>query len=85
LRAYAQRFYRPRRIELSRLDYALHGAGAGATMGLFAGAMGSAAGIWDDRTAWYLAGATTALGAILGGTTMVPDDEKARVRVTWEP
>lgn len=84
LKAYAERFYGPRRIEFSRLDYALHGAGTGATMGMLAGAMGSAAGIWDDRTGWYLAGATTVLGAILGGTTK-PDDGRARVHLRWEP
>jgi hypothetical protein len=84
LKAYADRFYGPRRIQFSRLDYALHGAASGATMGMFAGAMGSAAGMWNDRTAWYLTGATTILGAILGGTAS-PDDRRARVHVRWEP
>jgi hypothetical protein len=82
---YYERFYGLRRVELSRFDYAMNGAGAGATLGMFVGGMASGLGLWDERTSWYLAGAATALGAILGGTTGVPDDPGARVRFRWEP
>jgi len=75
----------PRRIELSRLDYVLQGAGAGANAAMFIGAMANSAGLWDERTSWYLVGAAAGLGAVLGGTVGVPEDSGSRVRIEWEP
>jgi hypothetical protein len=55
-------------LELTRFDRTLRGIGAGARAGLFVGAMGDAAGLWEEETAWYLVGAATAIGAMLGAT-----------------
>ncbi len=82
---YRERLFGPRRIELSRLDYALHGAGAAANTAMFIGAMANSAGLWDERTSWYIVGAAATLGAVLGGTVAVPEEPGARVRFEWEP
>jgi hypothetical protein len=73
------------RVELSRLDYALRGAGTAATSAMFMSAMAESAGIWDEDTSWYLIGAASALGALLGGTAGTPDDPGARIEVRLEP
>lgn len=73
-----------RRYELSRIDCALQGGEIGATMGLFLGAVGTTTGIWDESSSWYLLGAMTAIGAILGGT-IGADEPQWRVRYQWDP
>ena len=55
----------------------------GMTMGMIAGAMGMTAGLWDEKSSWYIAGAMAALGAIWGHTKA--DDPGWTVRVRWEP
>lgn len=79
LMMFSQRFLGLERYEASRLDLALEGLGAGATMGLFAGAVANTAGIWNEDTSWYIAGAAAALGAFLGLTK----SDDARVRQRW--
>jgi hypothetical protein len=64
-----------RRYELSRLDCALQGSEMGVTLGLFLGAVGNTTGAWNERSSWYLVGAMTALGAILGGTAGADDPQ----------
>jgi hypothetical protein len=85
LTRYAQRMLGYRRVEMTRFDYALRGAGTGATMAMFAGAMANSAGIWDERTSWYVVGAASALGAIFGGTIGTPDDPEARIHIRIDP
>lgn len=82
LTAYPARFYGLERYELTRLDMALEGAGRGMTLGLFAGAIGTTAGLFGEETAWYVAGGMAALGALLGGAQ---DDPALRIRYRWIP
>lgn len=75
----------PRRIELSRFDYALRGAGTGASTAMFLGAVAGSAGLWDEHASWYAIGAATGIGALLGGTVGTPDDPDRRFRLEWGP
>ncbi len=77
-------FYGFHPYELSRFDLAMTGAGAAATVGLFIGAVGTTTGLFEEDSAWYLVGAMTAIGAILGGTVGANSPEK-RLRYRWEP
>jgi len=72
-----------RTYELSRLGCALKGAETGATLGLFVGALGNTTNMWNERSSWFLVGAATALGAILGGTAGA-DDPGWRIYITPE-
>ena len=81
LSATANRLCGFRTYELTRMGCALKGAEAGATLGLFVGALGNTTGMWNERNSWFLVGAATALGAILGGTAGA-DSPKWRVHVT---
>lgn len=67
----------------SRYECALQGAGAGMTMGMAAGAFGMMSGAWDEREAWYIAGAAAAVGAIFG--TAKSDDPEWNIRIRWDP
>ncbi len=67
----------------SRYECALQGAGAGMTMGMAAGAFGMMSGAWDEREAWYIAGAAAAMGAIFG--TAKSDDPEWNIRIRWDP
>ena len=83
LSMHAEQIYGLGRHELTRLDLAMEGAGKGATLGLFMGAVANTKGKWDERASWYLVGAATAIGAILGGTVGANEPEK-RVRYRWQ-
>ena len=80
--AYSHRFYGIERYEVTRLNMVLEGAGAGATLGLFMGAVGTTTGLFDEQTGFYLMGAAAALGALLNGTVGA-DDPAKRVRYRW--
>ncbi len=67
----------------SRYECALQGAGAGMTMGMATGAFGMMTGAWDEREAWYIAGAAAAMGAIFG--TVKSDDPEWNIRIRWDP
>jgi len=77
----SNRFFGIERYQASSFDLAFEGAGAGATLGLFAGALANTAGVWDEDTSWYIAGAAAALGAFLGYSSA--DDSKKRTRYRW--
>jgi hypothetical protein len=70
--------------KLSRLECTFEGVGMGMTMGMAVGALGMTAGVWDEGTSWYLAGAMAALGALIGGTVKA-DDPGWSLRVRWDP
>jgi hypothetical protein len=80
----AARFYGWEKVERPRYECVLLGADMGFTYGLVAGAAGMSAGVWDEPTAWYVAGAAAMLGAILGNKLMA-NDPAFRVRLKWEP
>ena len=72
------------RYRASRLECTYRGIGMGATFGMAAGAFGMMTGAWDERSAWYIAGATAALGALYGGAIKA-DDPEWNLRIRWEP
>jgi hypothetical protein len=78
----AREFYGIERYEMTRLECALTGLDSGLTLGLFAGALGMTAGLWEERTAWYVVGAAAALGALRGVSKA--DDPAFRVQLRWE-
>jgi hypothetical protein len=78
-----ERFYGWKTYELSHYECVLGGADMGMTFGLIAGAAGMSTGAWDERTAWYVAGAAAALGAIFG-SKVLSNDPQFRVRLRWE-
>jgi hypothetical protein len=63
---------------VSRFDAALLGAGTGATIGMFVGALGNTFGLFDEKTTWMLTGALAASGALYSGA-------KYDVRATLRP
>jgi hypothetical protein len=82
LAAYSARFYGLERYEASTGELALYGIGTGASLGLFAGALGQTLGLWDEDKSWLLVGAMTALGAVWGASKA--DDPEWRYRYRWE-
>ncbi len=72
-----------RPYEISRADCAMKGLGAGATLGLWLGALATATDAWDERTSWCVAGAAAAAGAALGGTIGV-SSETWRTNYEWD-
>ncbi len=50
----------------SPYECTLRGAGMGMSLGMAAGAFGMMTGAWDERRAWYIAGAAAAGGALFG-------------------
>lgn len=83
LTAQPLRFYGLERYELSSFECALQGLDEGLTMGLFVGALGTSTGLFEENSAWYIAGAMTALGAFLGLRSGVKDPT-SRIRYRWE-
>jgi len=82
LKSYSARFYGIERYEVSSTDLLLTGAGAGAQLGFFAGAIGNMLGLWDEDTSWLLMGAMSALGAAYMGTKL--DDPSWRFQFRWQ-
>jgi hypothetical protein len=84
LATYPLRFYGMERYEMSHLEMALEGIGPAMTMGMLLGAVGTTTGMFDEDSAWYLAGGMAALGALMGvrkGAT----DPSWRIRYRWTP
>lgn len=79
---FADRLYGLERIDVSTPQLMLEGAGAGATLGMFMGAVGMTTGLFDEDTGWYITGAAAALGAFLNGT-IGGDEPHERVRYRW--
>lgn len=75
---YGYRVYRA-----SPLECTLKGMGAGMTAGMAAGAFGMMTGAWDERRAWYVAGAAAAVGAIFG--RVKSDDPEWNIKIRWDP
>lgn len=67
----------------SPLECTLRGMGAGMTAGMAAGAFGMMTGAWNEREAWYVAGAAAAFGAILG--RVKSDDPEWNIKIKWDP
>jgi len=80
----ADLFYGYERYRLTRVDRMMEGAQMGAKVGLLLSAVGTTAGLWDEKDSWYLVGALTALGVLLRGG-VVDEDPEWRVRLKWEP
>ncbi len=78
------RFSGIERYEVSRLHVAMEAAEFGASMALFASAVGMSLGAWDEEMSWYAVSAAAAAGLLWGGTIRA-DDPKWRVRYRWEP
>jgi len=68
--------------ELTRFQCVLQGADTGITLGLIGAALGMTAGLWDEDTAWCIAGAAAALGAMQGFSKS--NDPEFRIRLRWE-
>ena len=75
--------YRPHLYQLSRFQCAMKGVGAGAGLGLFAGALAqNFNGNWNMKDSWHMAGAAAAAGALLGGT-IGANNSNWNVGVDW--
>ena len=81
LTIYSERFLGIERYEATGLELMLEGVGPAATLGLLTGALANTAGLWDENTSWYIAGAAAALGAFLGYRQV--NDPKKRTRYRW--
>jgi hypothetical protein len=84
LTLYPARFYGIETYEATRAELAIEGLGSGMTMGLFLGALGTTAGLFDEESAWWLAGSMAAMGALFGATYGA-DDPNRRLRFRWRP
>ena len=67
----------------STLECTLKGMGAGMTAGMAAGAFGMMTGAWNERQAWYVAGAAAAVGALFGRAKS--DDPEWNIKIKWDP
>ncbi len=56
------------RHTLSTAECAVRGASMGAGYGMLLGAIGTTTGLFDDDEAYYIIGAMSILGALMGGT-----------------
>lgn len=83
LTAHPLRFYGLEQYELTPLDCAILGVDEGLRMGLLIGALGTTTGLFDENSAWYIAGAMTALGAFFGLRSSAKDPT-LRIRYRWE-
>ena len=77
------RLYGIERYEVSPLMVMMQTAEFGASAALFASAIGTTLGAWDEDTSWALIGAAAAAGALWGTTKT--DDPAWRIRYRWEP
>jgi hypothetical protein len=77
-------FFGFEKYQPTHLEYMWEGAQIGAKVGLLMSAVGTTAGLWDEKDSWYLVGALTALGVLLRGSTM-DEEPQWRVRLRWEP
>ena len=71
------------RHTLSTAECGLRGASMGAGYGLLLGAIGTTTGLFDDDEAYYLIGAMSILGALMG-STMGPESNSFRSEWRWE-
>lgn len=69
--------------EVSPMQVMFEHAELGASLALFASALGTTFGAWDEDTSWALVGAAAAAGALWGGTRA--DEPGIRIRYRWEP
>ncbi len=76
--------YGPRRVELSRYQCALKGAGLAANAGWILGCLANQTDLWERKTSWYLVGAAAATGALLGGT-LGADNASWNIGIDWDP
>jgi hypothetical protein len=83
LAARFNRLYGIEQYEISPLQAVFESAEKGASLALFAGALGTTFAGWDEDTTWYLMGAAAAAGALWGGAHA--DEPGWRVRYRWEP
>jgi len=74
--------YGPRIYRLSRFESSLKGAGAGARLGLFLGAIANSVGGRNDPMTFYMMGAGAAAGALFGGT-LGAEHSRWSVGVDW--
>lgn len=77
------RLYGIERYEVPPAQVVFEHAEMAASLALFASAIGTSVGAWDEKSSLYLIGAAAAAGA-LWGTTRV-DEPGIRVRYRWEP
>jgi hypothetical protein len=71
------------RHTLSTAECTLRGASMGASYGLLLGAIGTTTGLFDDDEAYYLIGAMSILGALMGGT-LGTESTSFRSEWRWE-
>jgi hypothetical protein len=77
------RLYGIERYEVSPAQVVFEHAEAAASLALFASAIGTTLGAWDEESSLYFIGAAAAAGALWGGTRA--DEPGLRVRYRWEP
>jgi hypothetical protein len=77
-------FFGYEKYQLTRFDRMLEGAQMGAKAGLLLSAVGTTAGMWDEKDSWYLVGALSALGVLLREVTS-DETPEWRIRLQWEP
>ena len=83
LTAHPLRFYGLEQYELTTFDCTIMGMDEGLKMGLFLGAIGTTTGMLEENSIWYIAGAMTAMGALLGLKSSA-DNPTFRTRYRWE-
>jgi hypothetical protein len=83
LAARFNRLYGIEQYEISPLQAVFESAEKGASLALFASALGTTFAGWDEDSTWYLMGAAAAAGALWGGVHA--DEPGWRVRYRWEP
>lgn len=72
-----------RRHTLSTAECALRGASMGAGYGLLIGALGTTTGLFEEDEAYYIIGAMSILGALMGGS-LGPESGSFRSEWRWE-